>query len=196
MASSTPPDPNSSSSDASARKALPFEPKKRLKKSEESGAAGKQSETGANPKKAPKSASKPAVKAPSKPAPPKAKPSGSASDAALKKSAATRASMAIPDAVSKRMARRMAIFCGVPSFLAIATFVVSYYIVSQHLMDLPTSAVLLVSLGFFGLGVLGLSYGLFSASWEDEPGSLLGTSEFRTNLGRTIAAWRSQRPQS
>ncbi len=101
--------------------------------------------------------------------------------------------MAIPDAVSKRMAKRMAIFCGVPSFLAIATFVVSYYIVSQHLMDLPTSAVLLVSLGFFGLGVLGLSYGLFSASWEDEPGSLLGASEFRTNLGRTIAAWRSQR---
>lgn len=104
--------------------------------------------------------------------------------------------MAIPDAVSKRMAKRMAIFCGVPSFLAIATFVVSYYIVSQQVMDLPTSAVLLVSLGFFGLGVLGLSYGLFSASWEeDEPGSLLGASEFRTNLGRTISAWRSQRSQ-
>ncbi|GAB4131955.1 MAG: PAM68 family protein [Cyanobacteria bacterium J069] len=105
--------------------------------------------------------------------------------------------MSIPDAVSKRMAKRMAIFCGVPSVLAIATFVVSYYVVSRHLFDLPTSAVLLVSLGFFGLGVLGLSYGLFSASWEEEvPGSLLGASEFRTNLGRTIAAWRSQRSQS
>lgn len=196
MASSTPPSSDSSNSDASTRKALPFEPKKRLKKSEASTDAGKKPDTGAEPKKAPKSASKAAAKATPKATPLKAGASGGASGSSAKNAAATRASMAIPDAVSKRMARRMAIFCGVPSFLAIATFVVSYYIVSQHVLDLPTSAVLLVSLSFFGLGVLGLSYGLFSASWEDEPGSLLGASEFRTNLGRTIAAWRSQRPQS
>ena len=192
MASSLPPGSDSSSQDAAARQALPFEPKKRAKKAEDAGSTGKKSEArvtakaSAKPQKSPKPAPKTSL------SPVLSKPAASG---AGKSVAATRASMAIPDAVSKRMAKRMAIFCGVPSFLAIATFVVSYYIVSHHLMDLPTSAVLLVSLGFFGLGVLGLSYGLFSASWEDEPGSLLGASEFRINLGRTIAAWRSQRSQ-
>lgn len=194
MSSSPPPSSDSSSQDVAARKALPFEPKKRVKKAEDEGSTGKKVEgkvdtkAGAKPKKSPKLASKPV--------PPKSMSKPAASGAGMSGRAATRASAAIPDVVSKRMAKRMALFCGVPSFLAIATFVVSYYIVSQHLMDLPTSAVLLVSLGFFGLGVLGLSYGLFSASWEeDQSGSLLGVSEFRTNLGRTISAWRSQRSQ-
>jgi len=50
----------------------------------------------------------------------------------------------------------------------------------------------LVSMGFFGLGVLGLSYGVLSASWdENRVGTLLGWQDFTQNLGRTIAAWRS-----
>jgi hypothetical protein len=51
-------------------------------------------------------------------------------------------------------------------------------------------------MGFFGLGVVGLSYGMLSASWdEDQPGSKLGWREFKTNLGRLTAGWRSQREQ-
>jgi hypothetical protein len=47
-------------------------------------------------------------------------------------------------------------------------------------------------MGFFGLGVLGLSYGVLSASWdEDEPGTKFGWQEFKTNFGRMTAAWRS-----
>jgi hypothetical protein len=101
-------------------------------------------------------------------------------------------SSAVPEVVSKRMARRMALFCGIPSALGILTFIVSYVVVSQHWFKLPNAAVVLVSMGFFGLGVLGLSYGVLSASWDEErPGSKIGWNEFTTNWGRMTAAWRS-----
>lgn len=104
----------------------------------------------------------------------------------------TKEEMAIPPVVSNRMIRRVAVFCGGPTALGMATFVLSYVIVSQHLFKLPTYAVLLASLGFFGLGVLGLSYGLLSASWDEEiVGSKLGWDEFKVNWGRMVAAWRS-----
>jgi hypothetical protein len=104
----------------------------------------------------------------------------------------SRESMAIPDAVSKRMVRRMALLCGIPTVLGISTFFVSYLLVTQVGLKLPNVAVVLVSMGFFGLGVLGLSYGVLSASWdEDVPGTKLGWQEFKTNWGRMTAAWRS-----
>jgi hypothetical protein len=103
------------------------------------------------------------------------------------------ASSGIPEAVSQRMVRRMAYFCGIPTFLGISTFIASYQIVTRDLFPLPTSAVLLISLGFFGLGVAGLSYGALSASWDEmSAGSLIGWAEFRTNLGRITQAWRKE----
>jgi hypothetical protein len=49
-------------------------------------------------------------------------------------------------------------------------------------------------MGFFGLGVIGLSYGILSASWdENREGSFWGTEEFATNFGRMITAWRTAR---
>jgi len=108
-----------------------------------------------------------------------------------------RAFTGVPEVVSKRMARRMAGFCGIPTGLGMLTFVVSYFIVTRGIYKLPTIAVLLVSLGFFGLGVLGLSYGAFSASWDEERvGSWLGWSEFRTNVGRAIASWKEGREKA
>jgi hypothetical protein len=102
--------------------------------------------------------------------------------------------MAIPDAVSKRMIGRMALLCGVPTALGISTFIASYIIVSNEFFKLPNVAVVLVSMGFFGLGVLGLSYGVLSASWDEEiPGSKLGWKEFTTNLGRMRSAWQSRK---
>lgn len=106
-------------------------------------------------------------------------------------------SMQIPQAVSRRMARRMAFFCGIPSALGMATFFVSYFLVTKNIFPLPTSAVVLVSMGFFGLGVLGLSYGVISASWDEESaGSLWGWSEFTLNWSRLTAAWRSNKKSS
>jgi hypothetical protein len=106
----------------------------------------------------------------------------------------TKEEMAIPKVVSNRMARRMAIFCGLPTALGISTFVVSYVIVSQGWFKLPHIAVVLVSMGFLGLGVLGLTYGALSASWDEERvGGKLGFSEFTTNWQRMVSAWRSTR---
>lgn len=108
-----------------------------------------------------------------------------------------RAFTGVPEEVSKRMARRMAVFCGIPTSLGMLTFIVSYFIVSQHLFKLPTIVVLLLSLGFFGLGVLGLSYGALSASWDEgRSGGRLGWSEFRLNLSRTIASWKESRQKA
>ena len=128
----------------------------------------------------------------------------SASKSALSKSVASRSAprelggetsrsaiaSGIPDGVSRRMVWRMALLCGIPSTLGMLTFVGSYFLVI-HDVNLPTYAVLLVSLGWFGLGVLGLSYGVLSASWDEEAGSLVGWDEFTTNWGRMRANWRS-----
>jgi len=129
-----------------------------------------------------------------KSSPPKAEKKSSAPARAPQKSSGkptTQANAGIPDVVSKRMVRRMAAFCGIPTAVGISSFFVSYLAVTNG-VELPTTAVLLISLGLFGLGVVGLSYGVLSASWEeDTAGSLLGVSEFRTNFGRMTSAWRS-----
>jgi hypothetical protein len=101
---------------------------------------------------------------------------------------------AVPEAVSQRMVRRMALFCGVPTALGMLSFVVCYFIVVNEWIDLPSIAVVLVSMGFFGLGVFGLSYGILSASWdENRDGTFWGTQEFSTNLERMLSAWRAAR---
>lgn len=110
---------------------------------------------------------------------------------------AARAFSGIPDVVSQRMVRRVGLFCGIPTGLGILTFVVSYVLVSQHIYKIPPIAVLLVSLGFFGLGVMGLSYGALSASWdEDRVGTWFGWSEFTTNFRRTIDSWKTSKNES
>ena len=95
------------------------------------------------------------------------------------------------------MIRRMAVFAGVPTFLGMASFVVAYFLLTQHVVEFPNVVVLLVSLGFFGLGTLGLSYGVLSASWqEDEVGSLLGTAEFAVNFRRLVQGLRKPKESS
>lgn len=135
----------------------------------------------------------------SKKSPKKAPKSPSAPVTAVKREAnasqgkKTRPGLGIPEVVSNRMATRMAVCCGVPSLLGLLTFPICYVIVKQELFELPNVAVVLVSMGCFGLGVVGLSYGVISASWEEElPGSFLGWSEFRLNFGRIIESWQSR----
>lgn len=104
-----------------------------------------------------------------------------------------KASAAIPEVVSKRMVKRMAAFSGVPTLLGLATFPTCYLIITQGWFELPNVAVVLVSMGFLGLGVLGLSYGVLSASWDEElSGTKVGWQEFQVNFGRLTASWRSQ----
>ena len=106
-------------------------------------------------------------------------------------------SSVIPEGVSKRMVRRMALFSGIPTALGMASFLIAYWIVSHQWFDLPPIAVLWISLGFFGLGVLGLSYGIFSTSWDEQRlGGWWGWEEFKANFGRTIKAWRSSQQEA
>ncbi len=107
---------------------------------------------------------------------------------------AAKASLKIPDAVNKRIVRRMALFCGIPTFLGFATFIVSYIIVINHWAELPNSLVVLLSMLFMGIGVLGLSYGAISACWdESRVGNWWGWQEFKQNFGYLTAAYKAQR---
>ena len=113
---------------------------------------------------------------------------------AKKSPRSSRDSGTIPEVVSKRMARRMALFCGIPSALGMLTFIASYLLLVKSGIKLPNVAVVLVSMGFLGLGVLGLSYGLISASWdEDRVGTRVGLEEFSLNFKRLTDAWKSAR---
>lgn len=151
------------------RQRLPFEPATNRKKT---------------PKKPPEPQANAALESDSADKQPKANKTG-------------KQAQSIPEAVSKRMISRIAVFCGIPTVLGISTFFVSYLVVSNGLFDLPNTAVLLVSMGCFGLGVLGLSYGVLSASWDEEvSGSTLGWEEFNTNFGRMREAWRAAKPKS
>jgi Photosynthesis affected mutant 68 len=99
---------------------------------------------------------------------------------------------AIPQVVSQRMARRMAVFCGIPTFFGVSSFFAFYWVISHDILEIPSYVAMIVSLSLFGLGFIGLSYGIFSASWDEERnGSWLGWEDFQANFGRTIAAWRS-----
>ncbi len=109
----------------------------------------------------------------------------------------TKEEMAVPKVVSDRMARRMAVFCGVPTVLGMATLIAGYIVLSRGWFHPPHVAVLLVSMGFLGLSVLGLTYGILSASWDEQAaGSVLGWQEFAVNWGRMMAAWRSTRQKN
>ncbi|PZV03813.1 MAG: DUF3464 domain-containing protein [Leptolyngbya sp.] len=164
----------------SSRKRLPFEPggKSGSKSADESPKAAKPSPTK-------KSAKKPAAvnkTAAAKPVVASKKPAG-----AKRSDSAT---TAIPQVVSDRMLRRMLAFSGIPTGLGIVTFFVSYYLVANQVFELPSYFVLLVTLGCFGLGVIGLTYGVLSASWDEEsPGTWLGLDEFQVNFGRVTSAW-------
>lgn len=93
------------------------------------------------------------------------------------------------------MLRRVALFCGIPSFLGLGSFVLNYFLITGDVVDLPAYFTLVETLVFFGLGFVGISYGVLSASWEPYPGSALGVSEFRTNLGNMIQQWRDYSAQ-
>jgi hypothetical protein len=96
----------------------------------------------------------------------------------------------IPQAVANRMARRVAIATGIPTVLGMASFIVSYLVVSKGLLDIPPAVTLVTSGGFFLLGLLGLSYGVLSASWETSPGSLLGLEQIGVNVSRLRSSFK------
>ena len=109
-------------------------------------------------------------------------------------SSSSKASTNIPKTVSDRMVRRVAVFCGVPTLLGIATLVLNYLLITRFQIKFPPTAILLVNLGFFGLGVLGITYGVLSASWDERnAGSIFGWEQFSVNWKRMTTAWQESK---
>ena len=102
---------------------------------------------------------------------------------------------AIPRYVANRMARRVAVFTGLPSIAGMGVFVASYLVVTRGIADIPPGATLVGSGFFFVLGLVGLSVGVLTASWDKEPGSLLGFENFKPNVQRMRESIRAQKQQ-
>ena len=98
---------------------------------------------------------------------------------------------AIPKDVANRMARRIAITTGIPTFSGMSVFVVSYLLVIRGIADIPPAITLLASASCFLIGLLGLSYGILSASWENSAGSLLGLENIRPNISKVREAFKA-----
>jgi Photosynthesis affected mutant 68 len=102
----------------------------------------------------------------------------------------------IPEVVSQRMIRRVLGFCGIPVIMGMSIFIGGYLAIVNHWFRVPNTVVLLTSMGCLGLSVLGLTYGILSACWEEDSsvkGSLLGVAEFKVNFGRMADAYRASK---
>ena len=101
----------------------------------------------------------------------------------------TKRESGIPKEVANRMAKRIAITTGVPTFSGMGVFIISYVIVSKGIADIPPALTLLTSAACFLIGLLGLSYGILSASWESSPGTFLGLENISSNIRRVKDAF-------
>ncbi|KAH6783491.1 PAM68-like protein [Perilla frutescens var. hirtella] len=80
------------------------------------------------------------------------------------------------------MMSRMALSVGIPLFIGVLFFPFFYYLKVGLKIDVPTWVPFIVSFVFFGTALLGVSYGIVSASWDPlREGSLLGWNEARNN---------------
>ena len=101
-----------------------------------------------------------------------------------------RASNGIPKYVADRMARRILFTAGIPTIIGMSVFVVSYFIVTKKIAEIPPSSTIAISALFFLLGLAGLSFGILSASWDKEPGSFFGIENIPMNIERAKAAFK------
>jgi len=99
-------------------------------------------------------------------------------------------SQGIPKYVADRMARRIFFTAGIPTILGMSVFVISYFIVTKNIAEVAPSSTIAISALFFLLGLGGLSFGILSASWDKEPGSILGIENIPLNIQRAKAAFK------
>ena len=109
----------------------------------------------------------------------------------LSKAKKPKRNSAIPKEVANRMARRIAITTGIPTFSGMGVFIISYLLVSRGIADIPPALTLLASAVCFLVGLFGLSYGILSASWENATGSLLGFENIRPNISKVREAFNA-----
>lgn len=98
---------------------------------------------------------------------------------------------AVPEVVTNRMLRRVILFMGAPVFTGILLFPFFYWLKVKQDVDLPSWVPYLASSLTFGGGLLGISYGIMSASWDPRrEGSLLGWTEFQANVPLLLDRFR------
>lgn len=96
----------------------------------------------------------------------------------------------VPEVVTNRMLKRIAIFAGSPVVFGMMLFPLFYYIKKVQGVDLPVWAVYIVQTTVFGGGLLGISYGIISTSFDERrEGSFLGWNEFKANLPQVLSSF-------
>ena len=99
----------------------------------------------------------------------------------------------IPKYVANRMARRIAFTTGIPTLSGMGVFIGSYFLISKGIAEISPTVTLVSSAMCFLVGLLGLSYGILSASWDFNPGSFLGIENIKPNINRIKDAFKSSR---
>ena len=89
----------------------------------------------------------------------------------------------IPEKVAMRMGKRMLPFVGLPLFGSMITFVLFWYLATYKDIAVPTALVAYATIAILVVGLMGITYSVMSASWdEDREGSTIGWEEFQRNL--------------
>ena len=110
-----------------------------------------------------------------------------------KSSKKTRKESGIPKYVANRMARRIAFTTGIPTLSGMGVFIGSYFLISKGIAEISPTLTLVSSAMCFLVGLLGLSYGILSASWDFKPGSFLGFENIKPNIDRMKDAFKSNK---
>ena len=97
----------------------------------------------------------------------------------------------IPSYVANRMARRIAFTTGIPTLSGMGVFIGSYFLISKGIADISPTLTLVSSAICFLVGLLGLSYGILSASWDFTPGSFLGFEHIKPNIKRIKESFKT-----
>ena len=101
----------------------------------------------------------------------------------------------IPKYVANRMARRIAFTTGIPTISGMGVFIGSYFLISKGIAEISPTVTLVSSAMCFLVGLLGLSYGILSASWDFNPGSFLGFENIKPNINRMKDAFKSTKTE-
>lgn len=92
-------------------------------------------------------------------------------------------SAVIPERVAQRMGKRMLPFVGVPLFGVTGAFITFWYLATYKNYEFQPALVAFSTIGILGIGLIGITYSVMSASWDDDvEGSALGLNEFKTNF--------------
>ena len=108
-----------------------------------------------------------------------------------KSSKSTNKNSGIPSYVANRMARRIAFTTGIPTLSGMGVFIGSYFLISKGIVDISPTLTLVSSAICFLIGLLGLSFGILSASWDFNPGSFLGFENIKPNINRMKDAFKT-----